>query len=189
MNQRAKTLWTMIGVATLVIAVLLGLNQHSGPIVETPTRSAIPTPITVPAPTPPPEPKSPWTFDADVNQLDGTRTIYASDGDTDYGGAKLVLRRRGTKLECFVQTDHVFLETVESMHGGGILVKYKFDSGQIAADYWDLGTNNTSFFSRSPAAFLKKLRTAKQLVMEYPPADYTPKTIILDVSLFPSEFK
>jgi hypothetical protein len=47
----------------------------------------------------------------------------------------LVLRRRGAKLECFVQTDHVFLETLERMHGGGILVKSKFDEGRIVAEY------------------------------------------------------
>jgi len=128
---------------------------------------------------------SPWNVGKSTNTLSGELTVTASNG---YGQEGLVIRRIGKNLECYVNTGK-FLETVQTMHNGGSVVKYKFDNGAVVSQTWQISSDHEGlFYPGNPSGFLKRMSQAKRLVIEYKPADTVPETISFDVSQFPAEF-
>jgi hypothetical protein len=157
---------------------------NSGTNVSTAVPEQKPTSVE-PAPANPTPTPSPWTVSASTNELTGEATVVAMNG---YGDQLLIVRRRGKTLDCYVKTGK-FLETVDNMESRHMVVKYKFDDGEIVRQAWTISDDNTAlFFSGNPSAFLQKMRQAKRFVIEYKPADVIPETASFDVSQFPTEF-
>ena len=162
--------------AVALLSILSACNQSS----SSPAPTSEPV---VAAPAKPPTPTSPWIFSRSKNELSGEETVTAADGYSDVG----IVIRKGKKLELYVKTGK-FLETLENLHTGRSLVKYKLDDGPIVRQEWYLSENNNSlFYPGNPLAFIQKLRKAKRFVMEYQPSETIPETLSLDVSLFPDE--
>jgi hypothetical protein len=128
--------------------------------------------------------KGVWTLSSDTDKVTGEVTQFASAHNSG-----IVLRMRGGKLDCFINTGE-FLETLDNLRTGRSTVRYKFDSGRVITEGWSLGENNTSlFYPRNCAkGFLPSLRKAKTLSFQYTPADKTPESIALDVEGLPETF-
>jgi hypothetical protein len=128
---------------------------------------------------------SPWRVSSSTNALTGEVNITAING---YGDQSIVVRLRGSKLDCYVTTGK-FLETADNMDSRRSLVKYRFDDGPIVRQSWTISDDNTAlFFPGNATTFLRQMHSAKRFVIEYSPADVIPETASFDVTSFPSEF-
>lgn len=161
----------------LSVLILIGCEQpQSRP---TGTSAGEPT-----EPAKPPAIVSPWKVSTSTNELNGVKSITATNG---FGEEAIIVRLIGKKLECYVTTG-TFLETIDNLDSRRTLVKYKFDNGGIVQQSWIISDDNTAlFYPGNPMAFIKNMRKAKRFVIEYSPAHLVPQTASFDVSLFPSE--
>ena len=105
-----------------------------------------------------------------------------------HGRQNIYIRQRGKKLELYVDTDE-FLETVDNMHSRRSPVQYKFDNGKVVRQSCIISDDNAAlFYPGNPEAFIAQMRNAKNLAIEYHPADKVPQTISFDVTGFPDAF-
>ena len=175
--------WTTFAIAFGSVAVLMlimySISHHSSSGTTTSSE-----PVGKPS-LEEPVPASPWNISTSTNDVSGVQTVVASTGFRDHA---LIIRRIGKKLECYITTGE-FLETVENMESNVSGVAYKFDDHPIVRQGWHMATDHESlFYPGDPSLFLAKMRKAKQLSIEYKPADKVPQTISFDVSQFPAEF-
>jgi hypothetical protein len=164
-------------------AVMLAFTAcNSGQTVFTGSPETKPEPKAIVEQTTPP---SPWYVHKSTNEISEEVTVTASNGN---GKERLVIRRIGKKLEVYVKTGK-FLETIEAMHSGGSVVRYKFDSGAVVRQTWSMSSDNEGlFYPGNPSTFLRRMSQAKRLVIEYEPADTVPETASFDITQFPVEF-
>lgn len=177
--MRAGATVGLLAVGSLGLCVFISTRNEKRDL-PTPTEvSAKPTAPSSPAS---PKPQSQWYVLSKTNELTGVTTVTASVGG---GKEQFVIRQTGKKTECFLTTDS-FLETLENRYTSP--VSYKFDDGRVISERWGLSKNDTAlFYQGDPARFLVMMRQAKRLVIQYEPADVTPKTASFDVSQFPNE--
>jgi hypothetical protein len=178
--------WTTFAVAfgsiAALVLIMYSISRHSS---NGPTTAPEPVASVRKPPLEEPAPASPWNVSTSTNDVTSVQTVVASTGYRDHA---LIIRRIGRKLECYITTGE-FLETVENMESNIAGVAYKFDDRPIVRQGWHMATDHESlFYPGDPSLFLAKMRKAKQLSIEYKPADKVPQTISFDVSQFPAEF-
>ena len=132
-----------------------------------------------------PKPATKWVVTSTKNDLTGEPEVFADNAASRR--VNMVIRRRGKKLECYINTDE-FFETVQNMHTRKSPVSYRFDDGAIVRQAWDISADNTAlFYPGNPRPFLDKIRQSRRLVVRFEPADTIPQSATFDVSNFPVE--
>ncbi len=128
---------------------------------------------------------SPWDLRTSTNPVSGEVTVVAA---TDDGiGHSFVLRRRGARLDCYVNTGE-FLETVDNMESRISTVRFKLDEGKPLRQGWTISDDNTALFCGNARVVIGQIQKAHSLAIEYQPADKVPQTAVFDVSQLPAAF-